>query len=81
MDFRDFLAREGVPEKPSLTPTLVILHKLNNDGQESRMQSNRKVFETEEQAREQHRIMVKLSPSRKVRHNLYLGDGTVELLT
>ena len=82
MTFRDFLNTGSIKpiEITKDLQTHVFLHKLNNNGAESKMQSDRKVFESEELAIAQHDIMVKLNPTKNVRHNLYLRDGTVREL-
>lgn len=57
----------------------VFLHTLKKDGTESKMHDARKSFRSEEEAREHHTRVKGLNPTRKIMHNLYVGDKVEKL--
>lgn len=57
----------------------VHLHKLKNDGTESGMHDARKSFKSEAEARAHHENIKKLNPTKKIAHNLYVGDKVEKL--
>jgi hypothetical protein len=56
------------------------LVKLNKDGAESKMHDATTTYPTEEKAREYHDRIVKLNPTRNIRHNLYVDGKLVGVL-
>jgi hypothetical protein len=56
------------------------LVKLNKDGTESKMHDATTTYPTEKEAKEYHDRIVKLNPTRNIRHNLYVDDKLVGVL-
>jgi hypothetical protein len=56
------------------------LVKLNKDGAESKMHDATTTYPTEEKAREYHARIVKLNPTRDIRHKLYVDGKLVGIL-
>jgi len=56
------------------------LVKLNKDDAESKMHDATTTYPTEEKAREYHSRIVKLNPTRNIRHNLYVDGKLVGIL-
>lgn len=75
-DARKARAAKSRAEKP------VWLHRLNGDGNESRMNDARTYFKTEADAKAHHDSMVKLNPGKKIGHMLYsdVGDTTMKVM-
>lgn len=72
------LAKKRAAEKAaSDTAKLVSLKK---DGEESKMHDATTTYPTEEKAREYHARIVKLNPTRNIRHNLYVDGKLVGIL-
>ena len=70
-------------ELKSRKKTDVWLHRLNNDGNESKMNDAVSYFATKADAIAQHNNMVKLNPGKTISHNLHIvtdvGHFTLKL--
>jgi hypothetical protein len=58
----------------------VKLVRVKKDGKESAMHDATSVFDTEQQARQQHERMVSYNPGQRIRHNLYVDNQLVATL-
>ena len=58
----------------------VRLHRVNSNGEESKMHDASSYFNDETEAREHHNRMVKLNPNKKIKHNLYVDGKPMEKL-
>lgn len=74
----DLMKLRAQKSAQSHTAKLVSVKK---DGTESRMHDATSTYATEAEARAKHAYIVKLNPTRNIRHNLYVDDKFVEMLT